>query len=360
MAYSNNLKVALTTLSILTRLLVSNLTIESDRRKTGLDLSSMNLSQKTSPSIEAVNLSKRFNSFAAVSNLNLKIEGSKCVGFLGPNGAGKTTTLKMFTDLIRPSSGRALINGIDVHTHKREALSCVGSLIETPEIYPSLTPREALGMIAKIRGIPRPERNNRIEESVADVRMEEWIDKRVSKFSKGMKQRICLASALLSNPTIILLDEPTLGLDPRGVCEVREIIKSLKGKDRLIFMSSHILSEVADVCDEVAIIDHGKLIAHDSISSLTAKFSGDNIVMEVGLQNPIDSKTVAKTIASLPDVISAEKIGAKKLRITLSGGLYVQKQLLRDLVKLGIEVISYKPASSELEDIYLKLIKDTK
>jgi ABC-2 type transport system ATP-binding protein len=313
----------------------------------------------TDLSIETVNLVKRFNSFVAVSDLNLKIEGSKCVGFLGPNGAGKTTTLKMFTDLIRPSAGSALINGVDVHAHKKEALASVGSLIETPEIYPSLTPREALSMIAKIRGVPPAERNSRIEDAVAEVRMSEWVDKRVGKFSKGMKQRICLASALLSNPTVILLDEPTLGLDPRGVCEVREIIKSLKGKDRLIFMSSHILSEVSDVCDEVAIIDHGKLIVYDSISSLTAKFSGGNNAVEVELQNSIDNKTVTKTIATLPNVVSAEKIDDEKLKIVISVGLDAQKQLLRDLVRLDLGVISYKPASSELEDVYLKLIKDT-
>ena len=197
------------------------------------------------PSIEAVNLSKQYGSFAALSNLNLKIEGAKCVGFLGPNGAGKTTTLKLFTDLIRPSSGEALINGVNVHTNKKKALDSVGTLIEMPEIYPSLTPREALMMIAEIRGVPRTERNKRIEEAVSEVRMDEWIDKRVGKFSKGMKQRICVASALLSDPYVVLLDEPTTGLDPRGMSEVRDIIKSLKNKKRLIFMSSHLLSEVS-------------------------------------------------------------------------------------------------------------------
>jgi ABC-2 type transport system ATP-binding protein len=166
------------------------------------------------PSIEAVNLSKKYGSFTAVSNLNLKIEGAKCVGFLGPNGAGKTTTLKMFTDLVRPSSGEALINGVNVHKQKKLALASVSALIEMPEIYPALTPREALMMIAEIRGVPKDERNDRIEEAVSEVRMEEWIDKRVGKFSKGMKQRICVASALLSDPRIILLDEPTTGLDP--------------------------------------------------------------------------------------------------------------------------------------------------
>jgi ABC-2 type transport system ATP-binding protein len=315
----------------------------------------------TNPSIEAIHLSKRFGPFVAVSDLNLRIEGSKCVGFLGPNGAGKTTTLKMFTDLIRPSSGEALINGVNVHTHKKEALASVAALIETPEIYPSLTPREALMMIAEIRGVPTAERNKRIEEAVSEVHMEEWLDKRVGKFSKGMKQRICIASALLSDPSILLLDEPTNGLDPRGMSEVRDIVESLKDKRRLIFMSSHILSEVADVCDEVAMIDHGKLIVYDTISNVTAKFSGgenENMV-EVGLQRPIDDGLVDRTIAHLPGVVVAEKKDDRDLRIRFSGGLDVQERILSDLVRLNIGIISYRLASSELEDAYLKLIKDT-
>ena len=161
------------------------------------------------PTIEAINLCKKFDSFPAVSNLNLKIEGSKCVGFLGPNGAGKTTTLKIFTNLIRQTSGEALINGIDVNTNKTEALACVGSLIRVPEMYPYLTPREALTMIAKIRGIPKTEWSQQISEKIAEVHMEEWIDKRVGTFSKGMKQRVTLAAALIGDPCILFLDEPT-------------------------------------------------------------------------------------------------------------------------------------------------------
>ena len=313
----------------------------------------------TNPSLEAANLSKHFGPFVAVSDLNLRIEGSKCVGFLGPNGAGKTTTLKMFTDLIRPSSGEALINGVNVRTHKKEALASVAALIETPEIYPSLTPREALMMIAEIRGVPTAERNKRIEEAVSEVHMEEWLDKRVGKFSKGMKQRICIASALLSDPSILLLDEPTNGLDPRGMSEVRDIVKSLKGKRRLIFMSSHILSEVADVCDEVTMIDHGKLIVYDTISNVTAKFSREENMMEVGLQRPIDALLVTKNIANLPGVVVAEQKDDRNLKIRFRGGLDVQERILSDLVRMNIGVISYKPTSSELEDAYLKLIKDT-
>ena len=259
------------------------------------------------PTIEAVKLTKQYGSFTAVSELNLKIEGAKCVGFLGPNGAGKTTTLKMFTDLIHASSGEALINGINVHTKKKAALASVAAIIETPEIYPSLTPREALAMIAEFRGVPATEIKKRIEEAVTEVHMNEWIDKRVGKFSKGMKQRICIASALLSDPCILLLDEPTNGLDPRGMSEVRDIVKSLKGKKRLIFMSSHLLSEVSDVCDEVAMIDHGKLLVYDTISNVTSKFSGGSNMVEVGLQRPIDPQLVTRNIAKISGVAQQSK-----------------------------------------------------
>ena len=311
------------------------------------------------PSIEASNLSKNYGSFAAVSNLNLKLEGAKCVGFLGPNGAGKTTALKMFTDLIRPSSGEALINGVNVHKQKKKALESVGTLIEMPEIYPALTPREALTMIAEIRGVPKAERKRRVEDAVSEVRMDEWIDKRVGKFSKGMKQRICVASAILSDPSIVLLDEPTTGLDPRGMSEVRDIIKSLKNKKRLIFMSSHLLSEVSDVCDEVAIIDHGKLIVYDTLSNVTSKVSGGENIVEIGLRNTVDVELVNKISAKLPYIANAEKSDDNTFRIKFTGGLDTQEKLLADLVKMKIGIVSYKPASSALEGAYLSLIKST-
>lgn len=311
------------------------------------------------PSIEAIKLSKKYGSFPALSNLNLEIEGAKCVGLLGPNGAGKSTALKLFTDLIRPSSGKALINGVNVHTDKKRALASVGALIEIPEIYPALTPREALTMIAEIRGVSRAERKKRIEEVVSEVRMEKWIDKRVGKFSKGMKQRICVASALLSEPSVVLLDEPTTGLDPRGMSEVRGIIKSLKGKERLIFMSSHILSEVADVCDEVAMIDHGKLIVYDTISNVTARVSGGENVIEVGLRRQLDAELLNKIAASVPSIDKIEKSGDTTFQISFKGGLDAQERILAGIVALNVGVVSYRQATSDLEDAYLKLIKST-
>ena len=312
------------------------------------------------PSIVAENLTKNYGSFTALSKLNLKIEGSKCVGFLGPNGAGKTTTLKIFTDMIRASEGRALINGIDVHLNKKKALASVGALIESPEIYPALTPREALSMVAEIRGLPRAEAKRKIEETVAEVKMSEWLAKKVGKFSKGMKQRINVAAALLSDPEVIMLDEPTTGLDPRGQAEVRDIVKDLKKKNRLVFMSSHLLNEVQEICDEVAMIDHGKLIVYDSLSNVTTRFSNDGSnTVEIELSRDIDDRSVSRNIGSLVGVTSVEMLDSRKVRIHLSGGIQNQERLLQDLATMKIGMISFRPSSSALEDTYLRLIKDT-
>ena len=312
----------------------------------------------TSLTIEAVNLSKTYGSFTALSNLNLKIEGSKCVGFLGPNGAGKTTTLKIFTDLINATQGEALINGVNVHKNKKAALASCSALIETPEIYPSLTPKEALMMIAETRGVPREERNKKIEDAISEVRMEEWANKRVGKFSKGMKQRTNIAAAILSDPEILLLDEPTTGLDPRGMSEVRDIVKSLKKQGRLIFMSSHLLGEVSDVCDEVAMIDHGKLIVYDTLANVTNRFSGGANLVEVGLLAPVNAVVTTK-ISSIPGVVSVEIMDDKNLKIKFKGDLAAQAKILSGVAALDIGVISFRSASSALEDVYLNLIKDT-
>jgi ABC-2 type transport system ATP-binding protein len=313
------------------------------------------------PSLEAVNLTKRFGSFTALANLNLKIEGAKCVGFLGPNGAGKTTTLKIFTDLIRASEGKALINGIDVHEEKRRALEPCGTLIETPEIYPSFTPREALSMVSDIRGLPKSTKNEKIKEVVSEVKMEEWLDKKVGKFSKGMKQRINVAAALLSDPEIVILDEPTTGLDPRGQSEVREIVKNLKQKNRLVFMSSHLLPEVSEICDEVAMIDHGKLIVYDTLVNVTRRFTGDGATSEIQVEvmRDLDDQTLNKSIATMAGVSSFEKLNPRSFRMKFSGNLDDQARLLSDLAALKIGMTSFRPSASMLEETYLSLIKDT-
>ncbi|MDE1858646.1 MAG: ABC transporter ATP-binding protein [Thaumarchaeota archaeon] len=307
------------------------------------------------PSIEAVQLTKNFGSFPTVSGLNLKIQGTKCVGFLGPNGAGKTTTMKMFTGLIGTSSGSALINGVDVEKDKKAALASCATLIETPEIYASLTPKEALGMLCEIRGVPRSERNKRIDEALGRVKMTEWEKKKVGSFSKGMKQRVNVASTLLSDPEIIILDEPSTGLDPRGMSEVRDIVRSLG--DRLVFMSSHLLAEVTEVCQEVAMIDHGKLLVYDSIENVTSKFAGGGGTVEVGFAREVDDQVRAK-ISRMPGVKSVAKSNDRHLSVSFDSKVVSLDGLFESIAGLKAGAVSFEQGKG-LEDAYLSLIKET-
>lgn len=301
-------------------------------------------------------LTKKFGDFAALSGLNLKLQGAKCVGFLGPNGAGKTTTMKILTGLIRASSGTALINGVDVSRDKKGALASCTSLIETPEIYSSLTPKEALTMLCAIRGVPHSERNKRIDEAIARVKMQEWENKKVGSFSKGMKQRINVASALLSDPEVIILDEPTTGLDPRGMTEVRDIVKSLD--DRLVFMSSHLLAEVTEVCQEVAMIDHGRLLVYDSIGNVTAKFAPGGGNVEVGFSRAVDTQTISK-VGSMTGVLSVTPSNGQHLIVKFDPKATTQEKLFENMAALKAGATSLKEAASGLEDAYLSLIKET-
>ncbi|MDE1853776.1 MAG: ABC transporter ATP-binding protein [Thaumarchaeota archaeon] len=307
------------------------------------------------PSIEVIGLTKKFGDFTAVSGLNLKLQGAKCVGFLGPNGAGKTTTMKILTGLISASSGTALVNGVDISKDKKGALASCTSLIETPEIYSSLTPKEALTMLCAIRGVPSSERNKRIDEAMGRVKMQEWENKKVGSFSKGMKQRINVASTLLSDPEVIILDEPTTGLDPRGMTEVRDIVKSLD--DRLVFMSSHLLAEVTEVCQEVAMIDHGKLLVYDSIGAVTSKFAGGGGMVEVGFYGPVDQQTITK-MGNMAGVLSVTPSNDQHVVVKFDPKAITQEKLFEAIAGLRAGATSFKETSSGLEDAYLSLIKE--
>jgi ABC-2 type transport system ATP-binding protein len=308
------------------------------------------------PSIETRDLTKAFGRFTALDGLNLKIEGTKCVGFLGPNGAGKTTTLKLLTDMIFPTRGDCFINGISVRADRKRALADAGVLIESPEIYPSLTPNEALGMVADLRGVPAAEARQRIRDVLAEVKMSEWAAEKVGRFSKGMKQRINIAAALVHNPDVVLLDEPSTGLDPRGMAEVRSIVRELKQSKRLIFMSSHILSEVVDICDEVALVDKGKLLFYDTLENVTSRFADGHGSVDVALARPLAPEVVAQRVRPLPGVSAVDQVDPKRLRLRFTGGLAGQERLVEALVGLHLGVVSVAESESALEEVYLSQI----
>ncbi len=237
-------------------------------------------------------LTKRYSNFTALEKLNISITKGSCVGFLGPNGAGKSTTMKILTGLIKPTNGEAFIFGYDVIKESKQALSKIGAVVETPEFPAYLTPNQILSYFGKIRGLPKQKLNERIDNVLEIVKMTEWRQKKIGKFSKGMRQRIALASALLHNPEILILDEPTSGLDPRGRSEIKQIIKSLKNDGKTIFMSSHLLPETQEICDKVALIDKGRLLHFDRMELLN---NSENSTILIEFINQIeDNQKVIK------------------------------------------------------------------
>lgn len=224
-----------------------------------------------SDSIILDKLTKYYNDFLALDGLSLRVEEGAKVGLLGPNGAGKSTTLKIMCGLIRPTSGQAFLDGIDIATKPEQALSRIGAVIETPEFYTFMTPEDNLSYFGRLRGMNGEQLKKRIKEVIELVKLEDWSKVKIEKFSRGMKQRLALAQTLLHDPPILILDEPGLGLDPRGVVEFREIIAGA-GKEKTVFFASHQLSEVALICEKVAVIGEGKLLAYDSIKDLESKY----------------------------------------------------------------------------------------
>jgi ABC-2 type transport system ATP-binding protein len=307
--------------------------------------------------IELEHLTKNFGEIKAVDNLTLEVPGSSTVGFLGPNGAGKTTTIKILTNLISSSSGKAFLNGVDIVTNPKKALAHVGAVVETPEFYPYLTPMETLFYLGRLRGMNTKDISKRSRDVLTEVKMVEWQSTRIGKFSKGMKQRLAIAQALLHEPEILILDEPTSGLDPRGMVEVREIIKSLKKQKYTIFMSSHLLGEVQEVCDRAALIDRGKLLVYDSIDNL--KTLTKIVRLEVSAVNEI-SKDVLDSVGSLPRVRSVDPVNSHSFIVTFEGQQDDRAELLTAIQKQGLKVTVFSPVGLPLEMMYMDLVKESR
>jgi ABC-2 type transport system ATP-binding protein len=302
-------------------------------------------------------LTKEFNGFKAVDDLNLIVKKGTFMGFLGPNGAGKTTSIKVLTNLLKATSGSATLNGIDVTRDPKEALAQIGAVVETPEFYPYLTPNETLSYMGELRGMTTEDIKSRSKDVLETVKMTEWADKRIGKFSKGMKQRIAIAQSIIHEPTIVILDEPTSGLDPRGMFEVREILVELKKQDYTVFMSSHLLNEVQDVCDEVSLINRGKLLKSGPVKELVA--SNDMRRLEIKVKQKVTPETVS-TISKLDNVSELEPAGESILVLSMKGGDEAQIALLKELLGMKLDVISFKESGVALENLYMSLIKESK
>ncbi len=307
--------------------------------------------------IEIVNLRKEYGKFVAVNDLNLTIRKNSFTGLLGPNGAGKSTTLKILTHLINATSGEAYINGIDVTKNPKGALTDVGTVIETPEFYPYLTPRETFRYVGELIGMNREQIAAETQEILEKVKMTDWQDKRLGTFSKGMRQRVALGQALLNNPKIIILDEPTSGLDPRGMAEIREVLKNLRNdsKNLTIVMSSHILPEVQDLCDRIAFINHGTLLRDDDISAFESVDGTRNVIAKV---DGVPTDEMIAQVDSLDYVISAERLG-NDISINMGSDPSLRARLFSDISKMDMNVYAMTEEDS-LEETYLNLIKESR
>lgn len=310
--------------------------------------------------IKVEGLTKRYARTVAVDNISFEIEKGQIVGFLGPNGAGKTTTMRVLTCFLPPTAGAANVAGFDVLKNPLEVKRRIGYLPETPPVYPEMEVDEYLTFVGRLKGIGKPELAKRIDEvsercAIGDVRK-----KLVGKLSKGYRQRVGLAQAIIHNPEVLVLDEPTAGLDPKQIIETRELIKGLAG-DHTIILSTHILPEVEQTCQQVIIIAKGKLVATDTVSNLTNRLRGSEAVaVEVEARDgAIDPVVVRQRLEQVPGV---SRVLIKETREKRHGfeveslqGRQVRAELARTVVEAGWNLNELRPLALSLEEIFLQL-----
>jgi ABC-2 type transport system ATP-binding protein len=306
--------------------------------------------------IEVENLTKNYGDFTAISNIDLTVRKGEFMGLVGPNGAGKSTTLKAITGLLKPTSGTIRISGVDIKDH-RHAMENVGCVIETPEPYPSFTPGEILEYIGRMYGMDKREISIRARDVLEEVKMWDWRNKPISGFSKGMRQRVVLAQALLPNPEIIILDEPTSGLDPRGMVETRRVLQNLKTKDRTLLISTHILSEVSELCGSVTMIRDGRVVASGDVAELVHRSAKNGITLTVGTLRPVSAESVAG-ISGMEGVKGVERKGDNTLVIEFAGTPEQQALVTKAVFESGAGVLSMNERGATLESMYMELTEE--
>ena len=306
--------------------------------------------------IEINHLVKKYGSHVAVDDLSLTVEPGKIYGFLGPNGAGKSTTMNIITGYLAATSGEVKINGFDVLKQPEEAKKCVGYLPELPPLYMDMTVKEYLDFVAELKKIEKSLWAGYVKEVMKITKTEEVSGRLIRNLSKGYRQRVGFAQAVLGYPEILILDEPTVGLDPKQIIEIRDLIKEL-GKKHTIILSSHILSEISAVCDHVFIISHGKLVASDSTENLLERMTG---AQEIELLVKAEEDTAETAIREIAQVERCEKTeskedGAVQLLVTAKKDADVREAIYHTCVEHHMPILEMKAASKSLEDVFLEL-----
>jgi len=307
--------------------------------------------------IQVENITKKYGSFTAVNDISFEIEEGEIVGFLGPNGAGKSTTMNMITGFIEPTSGKIIVDGYNISKKPKKAKRQIGYMPEGVPLYTDLTVKEFVTYMAELKGVPKKERKEKVEKALEDTGLIDVKNKLTRNLSRGYKQRVSMAGALVSNPKVIILDEPTVGLDPKQVTEIRALIKNL-GKEHTVILSSHILSEVSQICNRVIIINKGKIIAIDTPENLEKKVVRDNTVY-VTVEDPENKMdSVKDKLENVQEIklIEENEDKTKKYKITADDGVDLRKNIFDTFAKEEITIFEMKKSDVTLEDAFMQLI----
>lgn len=309
--------------------------------------------------IEVTNLTKKYGDHIAVDHLSFRVEKGQIYGFLGPNGAGKSTTMNIITGYLAATEGTVTIDGKDIQKDPEEAKRAIGYLPELPPLYVDMTVREYLDFVAELKKVPKKERKQQIDEVMEMTQITDMQQRLIRNLSKGYRQRVGLAQAILGYPEVIILDEPTVGLDPKQIIEIRDLIRKL-GENHTVILSSHILSEVSAVCDHIMIIAHGKLVASDSPENLQKLMSGS---MELDLEV---KGSIAAVKSALQEISQIDRIeenteaskNIAKLKVISKENADIREQVFYALADAKLPILEMTHAEKSLEDIFLELTED--
>ena len=306
--------------------------------------------------IEISHLTKKYGMHVAVDDLNLTIEPGRIYGFLGPNGAGKSTTMNMITGYLGATGGAIKINGFDILAQPEDAKKCIGYLPELPPLYMDMTVEEYLLFAAELKKIPKENRKSYVEDAMATTKITDMSGRLIKNLSKGYRQRVGLAQAILGYPEVIILDEPTVGLDPKQIIEIRDLIQSL-GKKHTVILSSHILSEVRAVCDYIFIISHGKLVASEETEELVERMSGGQVIE---LKLKAEEEKVKEVFVDAEYITAVEtkelpEDGVTEVTVTAEKNKDVREEIFHICAESDMPILEMINGGKSLEDIFLEL-----
>ena len=307
--------------------------------------------------IEVKNVTKKYGNFTAVDNITFTVKDGEVVGLLGQNGAGKSTTMNMITGFIEPTAGTIIVNGFDIMKKSLKAKKQIGYMPENVPLYPELTVKEFVSYMAELKLVERKIRKQEVENVIKETGLEEVKNKLIRNLSRGYKQRVSMAGALVGNPEVLILDEPTVGLDPKQIIEIRNLIKNL-GKKHTVILSSHILSEISQICERVVILNKGKIVAIDTPENLEEKTKEQNVLfvtVEDKEEKMLNLKEKITDIEKL-EMVKDNEDGTKQYKIVSKSEKDIRKALFETLPKEGITIFELKKAETSLEDAFIKLV----